>query len=396
MYFKQRLIILSLLVSSLVSFGQVTVTKRVQTSKNPTLKVNTHRYPATAAKLSRLLAFSDWFTMSKSTSADYTLTVLAQTATSISFQIQPRGGKPVAFTKTSRKGQLLYRKTADLILNKLFKVPGLLASQVAFSGGSNTKKEVYVGFPDALHAATQLTHNKGLSVEPTWSPNGKKLAYTLYGSRGTNVILVDLLRKNHKRISAQKGMNAGFTFSKDGRYGSLILSRDGKVELYRMDLRTYKLKRLTNNRYEESAPTFSPDGSKILAVCNHRRVANLTLFNSINGKMQTLFPSWAECVSPDWSSVSNKICFSMKTGSGYSIAVIDMNNPKGGVKLATKIAGTWESPSWAPDGRHIICVRKYKGRSYLYMVDSWYGKTKQLSTARNLTSVVLPAWSPLY
>jgi Tol biopolymer transport system component len=86
----------------------------------------------------------------------------------------------------------------------------------------------------------------------------------------------------------------------------------------------------------------------------------------------------------------------MKTGSGYSIAVIDMNNPQAGAKLVTSVAGSWESPSWAPDGRHLICVRKYSGKSYLYLVDSWYGKMKLLSTAKSLTSVVLPAWSPLY
>ena len=77
MLVKQKIMILVLCLSSIVCLGQaqVTVTKRTESSKNPTLKVNTHRYPATAAKLSKLLAFSDWFQISKSSSADYTLTV---------------------------------------------------------------------------------------------------------------------------------------------------------------------------------------------------------------------------------------------------------------------------------------------------------------------------------
>ena len=388
---------LVMISSSLVA--QVTITKRVETSKNPTLRVTSNRHAQTEARLKKLLTFSDWFTVTTSRGADYTLSVLKQTSSSISIQIQPRGSSPVVFTQSSKGGSLLYRKTADMVIRKVFskyKTPGLLASQVAFVGVRGAVKEIYVGFPDALSAAVKLTNNKSVSVEPSWSPNGSKLAYTLYGSKGINVILVDMLRRNHRRISAHKGMNAGFTFSPDGRYGAVILSKDGKVELYRVNLRTYKATRLTNNNFEESSPVFSPDSKQILAVANHRRVANLALFNTATGKIKTLYPSWAECVSPDWSKVSNKICFAKKMGKNYAIAMIDMNKPSAGVKILTKTAGNWEAPSWAPDGRHIICSRQYNGTSNLYMIDSWYGKTTPLATPRSISKSLLPTWSPVY
>ena len=36
--------------------------------------------------------------------------------------------------------------------------------------------------------------------------------------------------------------------------------------------------------------------------------------------------------------------------------------------------GDWESPSWAADGRHIVCSRTLNGQKSLYLLDSYYKK----------------------
>ena len=62
-------------------------------------------------------------------------------------------------------------------------------------------------------------------------------------------------------------------------------------------------------------------------------------------------------------------------------------------RVVTQTAGDWESPSWAPDARHVVCSRTQGRRSTLMVVDTWTGKTRELFNTRyNLT---MPDWSDL-
>jgi TolB protein len=96
----------------------------------------------------------------------------------------------------------------------------------------------------------------------------------------------------------------------------------------------------------------------------------------------------SEAVSPSWSS-DNKIAYSAKMGD-YTIAILDLSGKEAG-KTVVNAAGNWESPSWAPDARHIVCTRTSGGNSALFVVDTWTGRTRQLIGGKMNT--VLPSWS---
>jgi Tol biopolymer transport system component len=59
-------------------------------------------------------------------------------------------------------------------------------------------------------------------------------------------------------------------------------------------------------------------------------------------------------------------------------------------KIITNAAGSWESPSWAPDGRHLVCSRRTQSRRELYMVDTWHGRLTLISQSGDFS---LPSWS---
>ena len=175
------------------------------------------------------------------------------------------------------------------------------------------------------------------------------------------------------------------------------MSFDGQVDLYLLNLQDGKRVRLTKDRNVESSPCWSPDNRQIVFVSDRLGTPQLYLMDaSANAKAERLTIGGRESVSPDWSNVSNRLCFTMKNNDGqYVVAMMDMADANRPVTILTHAAGNWEEPSWAPDGRHIVCARKsVRGNSSdLYVIDSWLSSFRPISKGAQLT---LPAWRPAY
>ena len=62
-------------------------------------------------------------------------------------------------------------------------------------------------------------------------------------------------------------------------------------------------------------------------------------------------------------------------------------------KVVTNAAGNWESPAWAPDGRHVVCARRLQKGRELYMVDTWHGRLIPITRGGDHS---LPSWSEAY
>lgn len=343
----------------------------------------------------RVLTTCGWFDLvGSSKAADYTLQFTAISQNQLKYQVLQRGGSaiPLSVQQKEQDRDLIVRRAVDQFIQMLFKTPGPCASKIAFVNTSSGKKELYTGYPDALHLAKPVTRNRTISTEPVWGKRTDQLYYTLYDQDSTNIIYLNPDRKAHARLSAFRGLNANPAISQDGNFMAMILSKDGKVELYIMNIQNRQPIRLTNNFNEEGTPCWSPDNQHLVYVSNKRGYPSLYMINIRTRRETRLSGLSGECVSPDWSPVSNKLAFAMRQGGSYKIATRDMKT--GQVQIITNLTGNWESPSWAPDGRHIICSRTSGGKSLLYMIDSQTGTARALQHQNTPGMSLLPDWSP--
>jgi TolB protein len=169
-------------------------------------------------------------------------------------------------------------------------------------------------------------------------------------------------------IASYGGLNANASISPDGRTMALILSKDGNPELYTKDLKTGKLRRLTRTqRGNEASPTWSPDGRQIAYVSDTGGTPQIYVIPATGGTPRRLIRMGSESVAPDWGR-NGLIVFSSRIGGSYRIVIAD---PR--AKTARKLDLDWadyEDPSWAPDGRHIVCSRTSNHRSSIYLLDT--------------------------
>lgn len=380
-----------------VGAQDLTVTKQKRT-QNPTLVLSSFSGPAEVRQqLVSDLTISDWFqVLPVGQEADYSLQASYSQLNGVrelTMHLQDRQGETVShFRQRAQDDRTnwLVHYAVDALIERVFDNPGFCATLLAFVRQNGLVKEIFYSDFDGRNAV-QLTYNNGLSVEPAWRPDGKYLMYTKYERLSTSIILVDLVRQEQRRLISSPGLNAGAAFSHNGRWAAVTMSREGNVELYRMSLLDNTLLRLFSTRGVETSPTWSPDDQRICFVSDSFIIPpTLGVVSADGGRPRQLLSLPFEAVSPDWSTVSNQICFSLRQGRRYTIAVLDMNDPQAEPRVIVKAAGDWEAPNWAADGRHIVCSRNHQGRQSLYLVDSWYGTMRELKAVGELS---LPSYS---
>jgi len=116
-----------------------------------------------------------------------------------------------------------------------------------------------------------------LNSSGAWSPDGRQFAFVTFARGDNGIAVADPERREVARTLAIEGVDAVFdlAWSPDG--SSLVLSgtSGGVVDLYRLDLATGAIDRLTEGAFAELAPTWSPDGTTIAFVTDRGPTADL-------------------------------------------------------------------------------------------------------------------------
>ena len=336
-----------------------------------------------------------WFDLVNSGVSNYILSGSASGGT-VRLQLANGAGEKIADISASGSDTTrISHKAVDALLKYLYKIPGICSSKIVFTAQTRPmQKEIYLCDYDGNNIR-QLTRNGGLSLDPVWTPGGKTVIYSFVGRTYTSLVELNWNTGANRRLVRFSGLNAGGRVSPDGRKVALVLSKDNQVDLYVRNLDGGPLKRLTNDQAVEASPCWSPDGSRICYVSDagYSRRPRLRIISANGGSsapVRGLLGS--ESVSPSWGK-DGKITYSAKLGN-YSVAVIDPDNrpvPRGSKQKFGRIveySGDWESPSWAPDGRHVVCSCNYG----IYIVDTW-GANRPRKILSGKSHLSLPNWS---
>jgi TolB protein len=267
-----------------------------------------------------------------------------------------------SYKTTSDQARTLAHKVADEIVLAVTGKKGMASGQIALVSNRTGKKELYICDMDG-HNVRQMTKDGSIVVGPKWCPQGKNITYTSY-KHGTPKIY--LLGRNQPIVN-YRGLNTGGEISPDGKRLAMILSKDGNPELYVMELSNGSLKRMTKTlKGNEASPTWSPDGRQIAFVSDTAGSPQIYIMSSAGGAARRLTSSGSESVAPDWGP--SGIAFSTRIGGKYRIAVADPSART--MKVLETDWADYEDPSWAPNGRHIVCMRTANNRSGIYLLDS--------------------------
>lgn len=318
--------------------------------------------------LSRNLELSGWFKVAASGAVTVQGSVSEAGAGIQSSCRVAWPGKAFNWSRVSM-GQAEVRRQAQQLADEMVKQiageVGIAKSRIVFVNrrGANNA-DLYVCDADG-QGVMQVTRDNVATVGPRWAPNGREIYYTSF-LKGYPAVYRLIPGAERKALAAFKGLNTGAAVSPDGGRVALILSYEGNPELYVMTLATGQLIRLTRTAHgAEASPCWSPDGRSIVYVSDIARMPQLYIVDVASRQSRRLTYRGSENVNPDWSKKNGRIVYATKRGGAYQIATMDPRVGEGSCELVTP-AGDYEHPSWAPNGRHIVC----SSRSSLYILDT--------------------------
>jgi len=229
-------------------------------------------------------------------------------------------------------------------------------------------------------------------LSPSWSPDGKHLAYVTYSRIGKakrmSVYIQDIQSGYRNRIAAYKGINGAPAWSPDGRSLALTLSKDGNPEIYILSLADNSLTRLTHNHVIDTEPEWSPKGDYLVFTSDRSNTPQIYRM-SITGKdTRKLTFTGNYNARPRFSPDGKKLALLHSNGKGYKIAVLELATGKLNILTKTTLD---ESPSFAPNGKMILYATTSK-----LMATSIDGQIQQSIAVNMGKSIREPAWSPFF
>ncbi|MCV0393720.1 MAG: cadherin-like domain-containing protein, partial [Nitrosopumilus sp.] len=158
---------------------------------------------------------------------------------------------------------------------------------------------------------TNISNLAGNDVQPSWSPNGEKIAFANdpSGPTPSQIFIINANGTNLINISNNTFADSDPQWSPDSTKILFVSTRDGNNEIYLMNVDGLNPIRLTNVTGSDSQPSWSPNGEKIAFTSNRDGNTKIYTMNA-DGSNPTLLTNLIPAnPQPFWSPDGQKILF---------------------------------------------------------------------------------------
>jgi TolB protein len=298
------------------------------------------------------------------------------------------------YTVSSNEMRAVAHHISDLIYQHITGVRGVFSTKIAYivvqgRGSSRPRYILEVSDQDGYNPHPLLNSPEPL-MSPSWSPNGRQLAYVSFENRRAGIYLQDVATGSRRLLSEFPGVNGAPAWSPDGRKLAIVLSKSGAPNIYVMDIASHNLKQLTHDYYINTEPAWSPSGKSLLFTSNRSGGPQIYQINLAAGATSRLSYDGDYNARASYTQDGSHVVMIHRVSGVYSIAILDLDS--GTVRELSGMNNDSGSPSVAPNGTMILYDTQYGGRSVLGMVSS-DGRVRLVLPARN-GEAQDPAWSP--
>ena len=218
----------------------------------------------------------------------------------------------------------------------------------------------------ALHTTlSQVTFAGGIDEYPAWSPDGKALLYTGEVGKVRKIFQQDLASGQVSQLTHGDFDELQPTWSSDGREIAFVRSRQPGAKLqpgdvfgqfqdgdvWVMDLPTGKESKIVENAFD---PAYSPDGKRVAVDASWAGPRRIWVLDREGHNPQQITTDTSEELShiaPAWSPDGKKIAFQSLERTKFNIRVVNLDSKQ--MDWITNDFRINLRPSWSRSGKFI-------------------------------------------
>ncbi len=267
---------------------------------------------------------------------------------------------------------------------------GFFNSQIAFVKPNSSKgADIWTVRPMGRGLTRVTSYDSlGMAVSPSWSFDGRQIAFTLIGSR-SHYLGVWSGGGKPKVYTLPSTNVVSPSFLPDGQI-AVSLALHGKADIYLLNGAHQPGRVLAGGPGIDVSPTFDASGRVMAYVSDATGSPNIYVKDVAGGSPRRITSSGYN-TNPSMSPDGRLVAFTKQLGGVQKVFVHDLST--GQETQVSSGGGSDENPSFSPDGYFIVFSSTRSGQKKLYVTTRHGAPPVLIPTGSGAAQ--MPCWGPL-